>query len=492
MRGRKKAGLDVVAAVQARTAQAASLAGIAGQELLSDPRLNPATRPHADRLLIEQQIKALDGNHALLLRRHRVVEARAAEAEQTLQAIALAERASSPARSVWELHRGRRLWSRLAVSASVVLAVGSAMGVEAAAEALRAPTGTGYLAEIGLTGLSTAAITYRSHLAAHRGELEDGSWQKRSLWVLMTVPLLISVVANLARLNALGAACAIGAAAFALLGAIVADRSAKAMADRADEVSEVNLAELHQVAMGHDLFTAVSVDGQDRQDDDHPADHPEDHPADRPEGGPEGEGEVVVSVDGTDHADGAAPVAGERLEYTGPIADAPDGLPAPAEGAEVDGEDAVPADDDAAPGEREFAETVTAWLAGQDPPEEGARAQRPAPSDDDPAGAARNVEPPGGGRTVEPTRGGRIDGSPGNRVGHIDRDQRDGQRRVQAATEARRAAGDETRKRVAAFLDLVPDASSRQIAEGLEISKATAKRHRRALRAELRGNGGAS
>jgi len=354
MARRTKNALDVVEAVQGQTSQAAALAGIVGQELLADPRLNPATRPHADRLHTEQHIKALDGNHALVLRRHRVVEARADEAEQTLQAIALAERASSPARSVWELHRGRRLWSRLAVSASVALAVGSAMGVEAAARALKAPTGTGYLAEIGLTGLSTAAITYRSHLAAHRGKLKDGSWQKMWLWVLMTVPLLISVVANLAKLNALGAACATGAAAFALLGAIVADRSAEAMADRADEVSEVNLAELRATAMGHDLFADVAAESDGTE---HALAEPgiaELTAAETVEDNeiaaqlsvtvwpiPVGERRTLPIVsretpvitpaeqDGQDDtaADAAAagsgdavPVAGERLEYTGPVA----------------------------------------------------------------------------------------------------------------------------------------------------------------------------
>lgn len=362
----KKRELDVVAAVQETTAQAASLAGISGQELLSDPRLNPATRPHADRLLIEQQVKALDGDHALRLRRHRVVEARADEAERTLQAIALARRASNPARSVWELHRGRRVWSRLSLAASVVLAAGSAMGVEAAAHALSAPTGTGYISEVGLTGLATAAIAYRAHLAEHQGELKPKSWQQRALRTLMTVPLLISVIANLTQLNALGAACSVGAAAFALLGAVVADRSAAAMQARANEVGEARERELHVVAMGHDLFgdapgelataeTIVAEPGAPEQPE-LPAGEPgevseaaTEHPAvERPVTVwpiPVGERRtlpivsretpITVEQDGTDDADGGTddgaaagsgdvdpdvePVADERLEYTGPV-----------------------------------------------------------------------------------------------------------------------------------------------------------------------------
>lgn len=246
------AAVDIVTAVQEQTAQAAALASIAGQDQLADPRLNPATRPHADRLRTAQQVKALDAEHARALRRDRVMDARASEAERTLEAIALARRTSSPARSVLALHTGRRTWSRLSIAASVVLAAGSAMGVEAAAQHLSAPTGTGYIAEVGLTGLATAAITYRAHLAEHQGELVKGSWQSRSLWVLMVLPLLVSVTANVATGNALGAACSIGAAAFALLGAVVADRSSAAMQARATEVDATDEVELRAVAMGED------------------------------------------------------------------------------------------------------------------------------------------------------------------------------------------------------------------------------------------------
>jgi hypothetical protein len=432
IRKSKDAPASAVDQVRVQTEQAAALARISGQELLADPRLNPATRGHADTLRTDQHLRVLDAEHARLLRRHRVMDARAAEAERTLEAIALARRASSPARSVMALHSGRRTYARLAVAASVVLAAGSAMGVEAAAHVLDAPRGTGYVAELGLTGLSTAAITYRAHLAEHRGDLKSGTWQARSLWVLMIVPLLVSVAANLATTNALGAACSVGAAAFALLGAVVADRSAAAMQARAAEVDAADEDELHATATGRDLVAGVASDGG-RQDDG----------------------------------------------------------------------DAVPAPNwDAVSGEaRAGVDELAAWLADREPPEEGAPAERPAPSGDSPAGAARDpgVDLGDGGHVVGLRTEGRIDGPAGDRAGHIDRDHGDsadhgdrdngpdddpdgGARRVQAAAAARRAAGDETRKRVAAYLDLTPGATVRQIADALEISDATAKRHRRALR----------
>src|SRR5690606_6722131 len=126
--------------------------------------------------------------------------------------------------------------------------------------------GTGYVAEVGLTGLSTAAILYRAHLAEHRGELGRG-WQARALWALMIVPLAASITANLTTGNALGAACAVGAAAFALLAIVVADRSAAAMQARAAEVDAADEAELQRVAMGEDLFAPVD-DGDGQEDGD--------------------------------------------------------------------------------------------------------------------------------------------------------------------------------------------------------------------------------
>ena len=253
---------SVVAEVKQRAAEAAALAAISGQERLADPRTNPAVRGLADELRDEQQRQALRAEHARVARRLRVADAQAAEAERALEALALARQASNPARSVLALHTGRRRYMRASLVASVVLAAGSAMGVEAAAHALDAPRGTGLAAEVGLTGLATLAIHYRAHLAEHRGEVHAGSWQSRVLWALMTVPLVISVSANVATLNVLGAACALGAAAFAVLAVVIADRSAAAMQARAAEVSSTDEDELRSTAMGDDLFAPVAEEPQ--------------------------------------------------------------------------------------------------------------------------------------------------------------------------------------------------------------------------------------
>ena len=154
----------VVAQVKSQAAQAEDLAAIPGQDRLADPRLNPAVRAEVDRLRNEQQRSGLRFEHTRVLRRHRVADSRAAEAEVTLEAIALARQTASPARSVLALYQGRRLYRRITLAASVCLAAGSAMGVEAAARALGAHAGTGYIAEIGATGLSTFAIGYYAHL----------------------------------------------------------------------------------------------------------------------------------------------------------------------------------------------------------------------------------------------------------------------------------------------------------------------------------------
>jgi hypothetical protein len=408
-RRQKSAAPSVVAAVQEQSAQAAALAEIPGQARLTDPRTNPAVRGHADEMRDDQQRRALDHEHARTVRRLRVSDRRAGDAERTLEAIQLARQASSPARSVMALHNGRRLYTRLSTAASVVLAAGSAMGVEEAAQALGAPTGSGYIAEIGLTGLATVAITYRAHLAEHGGTLAAKSWQTRSLWALMVVPLLISVTANLAKANAIGAACAIGAAAFALLACVIADRSAAAMQARAAEVSAEDEAELEARAMGEDLFTAVP-DEDEREDD-----------------GDAVTGEARAGVD-----------------------------------------------------------ELAAWLADREPPQEGGTPTLPAPvPDGDQDGAACALP---GGHIDPPSAEGHIAGGPG---GHIDSDQ---ERRepsggaIVAAVQARRAIGASTRNSIAAYLADHPKDTNKQVAAALEMSEATVKRHRRALR-RLTGGG---
>lgn len=430
---------SVVDAVREQTAQAAALAEIDGQDRLADPRLNPATRGHADTLRTEQLTRALDAEHARLLRRHRVADRRAAEAEETLQAIALARQASSPARSVLALHRGRRVYARVAVAASVVLSAGSAMGVEAAAQALGAPTGTGYVAEVGLTGLSTAAILYRAHLAEHRGELGRG-WQARALWALMIVPLAASITANLTTGNALGAACAVGAAAFALLATVVADRSAAAMQARAAEVDAADEAELQRVAMGEDLF--APVDDGDGQDD--------------------GDG------GGQEHAEDAAEDDAARVAVAELEAWLQDRAGRPEDGEDGDGG--------------------------------GTRPVRPVPGSGGGGGAARElpvktergtehgaVAGDGGGALTSSRRSGAAAHiETGGGAAHIERqgrshrqDQRPGgPGRVLAAAEARRAIGASTQHQIARYAAEHPEASTAQIAAALGLSPATVRRHR--------------
>jgi hypothetical protein len=424
---RRVKDLGVVASVQDQTEQAEALAAIAGQARLADPRTNPATRAHADRLRNDQHLKALDAEHSRLLRRHRVAGRRSEEAERTLEAMALAQRASSPARSVLALHVGKRRRMRLCLAASLVLGVGSALGLEAASQALKAPWGSGYIAEVGLTGLATAAITYRAHLGEHRGELVKGSWQSRALWAGMTVPLLISVACNLATFNAIGAFCAISAAAWSLLACVVADRSSAAMQARAEEVSAEDELEIRRVAVGDDdeLFTPVAA-----------------------------------GITGGDQA-GTLPAAPAELETPqGPAV----AIEAPAAPADETGQDSPETDDDPVADEASAGlGELTAWLADQDPPDGATTADLPGPSGG----------PDAGGLTSSSDRA------------HIDADRReesDGAARVLPAAEARRAIGAATLHRVSAYLTDHPEAGYREVASELGLSEATAKRYMKVLR----------
>lgn len=440
-RGKKATELDIVADVQERTRQAAALAAIDGQARLADPRLNPETRGHADELRTEQLTRALDAEHARLLRRHRVADRRAAEAEETLQAIALARQAASPARSVLALHRGKRLYLRLSLAASLTLSAGSAMGVEAAARALNAPTGSGYIAEVGLTGLSTAVILYRAHLAEHRGVLAKGSWQSRVLWTLMTVPLLVSVTANLATLNAVGAFCAISAVAFSVLAYTVADRSSAAMQDRVAEVDAADEAKIRAAAMGEDWFAPVTEEDEEQDD---------------------------VDGGGQEHAEDAAEDDAARVAVAELEAWLQDRAGRPEDGEDGDGG--------------------------------GTRPVRPVPGSGGGGGAARElpvktergtehgaVAGDGGGALTSSRRSGAAAHiETGGGAAHIERqgrshrqDQRPGgPGRVLAAAEARRAIGASTQHQIARYAAEHPEASTAQIAAALGLSPATVRRHR--------------
>lgn len=383
MRRNRKPG--VVASVEQQTAEAAALAQIAGQRRLTDPRTNPAVRAHADQLRDDQHRQALDAEHGRLLRRHRVEDHRAEYAEKTLRAIQQARQTSSPARSVMALHTGRRRFMGVSMAASLSLSAGSAMGVAHLAHKLGAPSAVGYIAEVGLTGLSTAAVLYRSHLAEHRGELTG--WQNRTLWALMVVPLLASAVANAVSLGVVGVFCSLGAAAFSTLAAVIADRSAATMQARAAEVTDDDRAELEAIAMGDDLFTAVPDEA-------------------------------------------AAPTRPELFTD----------------------------------------EALAAWLS--EPPEAGGSiSSPPAPDTSGPHSAARALPA----ASDQPSSAGvHIDGER-----HRDGEPPPG---VESAAAARRAAGEQTRARIVAYMTAHPVHTAEQIASALGLSRTTVKRHRRALR----------
>lgn len=248
---------NVVSSVQDQTSKAENLARISGQERLADPRTNPAVRPHADRLRDIQHRMALDAEHGRRRRRHRVEDRRASHAEKSLEALQEAKEVSSASRSVLALHASRIRYMRLSLATSVVLAFGSARGLEhLAGEHKNIPMGSGYIAEIGLTGLATVVILAKSDLAQHGGKVK--AWQDMSLWALMVTPLAASMAANVYGGNVIGAICAAGAAAFAFFSFIVATVFAVSARGQAEKVTGEDESSLRQIAVGDDLFSARS------------------------------------------------------------------------------------------------------------------------------------------------------------------------------------------------------------------------------------------
>jgi hypothetical protein len=439
MRFRKQSP-SVVTSVAQQTEAAAALARIAGQQRLADPRTNPAVRAHADQLRDEQHRRALSAEHGRLLRRHRVEDRRADHAEKTLEAIQQARQTSSPARSVMALHQGRKRYLGVTLAASLSLSVGSAMGVAHLAHQLGAPSAVGYIAEVGLTGLTTTVIMYRSHLGEHGGKVTG--WQSKAMWLLMTVPLLATIVANALSNGAVGVFCSTGAAAFSLLSAVISDRSAATMRARATEVTTDDEAELRRVAMGDDLFTAV------------PADEPTEA---------ERQAEVLADLF-TDDQDDEEQADRADLTASDPRVMAEADEPGPVDPeAWVTGQAQIGADQ------------IAAWLANQEPPGEGVIPSPSRPDEDGPQGAARDLPDPSGDVPIRPD--------------HIDGDQdetadpeRENAPGIESATAARRAAGAATRRRVASYMVRHPNATVEQIAAALGVSVPTVKRARRALK----------
>jgi hypothetical protein len=198
---------------------------------------------------------ALDAEHGRTRRRHRVEDRRASHAEKALEALQEAREASSAARSVLALHASRIRYMRLSLATSVVLAFGSARGLEhLAGEYDNIPKGSGYIAEIGLTGLATVVILAKSDLAQHGGKVK--AWQDVALWALMITPLAASMGANVYGGNVIGAICAAGAAAFAFFSFIVATVFAVSARGQAEKVTGEDEASLREIAVGDDLFSA--------------------------------------------------------------------------------------------------------------------------------------------------------------------------------------------------------------------------------------------
>lgn len=249
-RGRTKAG--VADKVRTRADEAAQLAKIPGQHRLTDPRTNPAVRAYADELRDDQHRRMLGAEHGRLLRRHRVADRRAESAERALQALEEARETLSPAKSVLALHAGRNRFLRLSLGASIVLAFGSALGLEHLAETHNVPTGSGYISEVGLTGLATVVILARSELSRNGGKLKG--WQDAVLWLLMVAPLTVSMAGNIYGKNIIGAVCAAMAAAFSLFSYVVADAFASSAGDQAARVTDDKENELRDIASGDDLF----------------------------------------------------------------------------------------------------------------------------------------------------------------------------------------------------------------------------------------------
>ncbi|RKS10025.1 winged helix-turn-helix DNA-binding protein [Nocardiopsis sp. Huas11] len=426
----------VVETVAEQTKQAASLAGIEDQALLADPRTNPRVRGHADALRDDQQRRALDLEHRRALRRGRVADNRAGYAERTLEAIQAARETASPALSVVALHVGRRRFMGASLAASLLLSVGSALGVEAAAQGWDAPSGVGYLAEVGMTGLATTVILYRSHLTQHRGAVTG--WQNGALWVLMLAPLLGSIIASTTGSGPVGAACSIGAAAFALLAYVVADRSSNAMRKAAARVDQADETELRTAALGEDLFTLDAPAGEGTQLVGTPALRP-------------------GSVRDTD---------GTRPRIDGWLS--PEGRPLlpiiAAAGSGVTEDDSWVFDD-----ESEFADQVEAYVRDRrDPPDGSAGTAPVGPSDTPSPDAASAARDTGG-----DTRGDQHadDGGESTEV-------------VLSPAEAKRLEGVKNRTRIAEYLVRHPHATVSDIAEAVGLTERTVQRHRQALRGE--------
>ncbi|WP_077692924.1 MULTISPECIES: winged helix-turn-helix domain-containing protein [Nocardiopsis] len=244
---------DVVADLKARTQQAQSLASVPRQELLADPRLNPSTRALADRLEADRLRARLDWEHRRYLRSEREADRRAEDAIRAAEAVDRARAATDPAYTVLTLVRSRGRFAALSLGASLVLSVGSAMGLEAAVTAHypTAPTGIGYLGEVALTGMSTAAIIWAGLLA--RSQAFPTGGRRAALIGLIVVPLLVSIVGSTIGSGPVGAVASLGSAAFSWFAYLIAVTSADAIGQLVKRMGTATTA------------TEIPVDNEDQE-----------------------------------------------------------------------------------------------------------------------------------------------------------------------------------------------------------------------------------
>lgn len=225
----RKTDASVVDTLKEQVRQAKALESISDQALLSDPRLNPATRGVADRLEAERLRASLDAEHRRKLRVLREQDAREAERLRAAEAVVSARAATDPAVTLLEVSRLRSRVVRWSLVASVALSVGSAMGMEAALHGgvEGAPVGVGYLAELAGTVLATVAILWRGALARARAHVTQAA--HRAFLAMIVVPLAVSAVGSTVGSGPVGAVCSLGAAAFSVLAYLVNTSSATAV-----------------------------------------------------------------------------------------------------------------------------------------------------------------------------------------------------------------------------------------------------------------------
>lgn len=211
-----------------RTVQAAkALESIPGQELLEDPALNPATRARYEELTAERLEASLQSTHRRKLAEAAEQARQAEEAAQVASIIDQARRATSPARTIIDMSRHQRRFGRVSLAASLLLSVGSAIGLGALVDSTGGPMPVGWVAEVGLTGLSTTVIIWRG-LLARAGTVIDS----RTGWLLlflMVAPLLASTVGSYFGTGVVGVACSAGSALFAGLAYLINTTSAAAI-----------------------------------------------------------------------------------------------------------------------------------------------------------------------------------------------------------------------------------------------------------------------